>query len=477
MRALVVALALLLGGPALAQPMMVDPAKMSGIPRPDPAVPAGTITVRLIRGELANRMVGHEVELHDAKGEVKKAKTDDEGRATFSGLEGGPFRARAKDKEGVELASESITLPPAVGVRVMLVFPKGGLGSADGQGRADKTLPAGTLVVKAQDGEDKPLPGLEVVVVQGRAGEQEVKEHKGKTDDQGEARFDGLDQKPTSGYLAEVVKDGVRHAGKPFRLLGNMGSRVVIEVRPVSRDLRVLQIGQNSHFIFEVQDDAIQVMEVLRLQNLGSETVEVPGGIHLPLPSVALSAATGPQSPPQLSVSGHEAVWKGPLPPGDVMLQIAYVVAIKGDSVTLEQPTPIPFSEVNVVSEDIPGMTVSGHDVVAEGRELQGRKLKLYRGKGTPMNGRLSLTLSGLPRSDPTWRRATAGLAALIVVVMLGWAFRGPAAGASRLKLEAERDRLLDALAKLEGGGAKDKKKRDELIGKLTRVYRELDQV
>jgi hypothetical protein len=176
-------------------------------------------------------------------------------------------------------------------------------------------------------------------------------------------------------------------------------------------------------------------------------------------------------------VSGHEAVWKGPLPPGDVMLQIAYVVAIKGDSVTLEQPTPIPFSEVNVVSEDIPGMTVSGHDVVAEGRELQGRKLKLYRGKGTPMNGRLSLTLSGLPRSDPTWRRATAGLAALIVVVMLGWAFRGPAAGASRLKLEAERDRLLDALAKLEGGGAKDKKKRDELIGKLTRVYRELDQV
>src|SRR5439155_7913156 len=48
---------------ALAQPMMVDPSKMSGIPRADPQVPAGTITVRLIRGELSNRVTNHPVEL------------------------------------------------------------------------------------------------------------------------------------------------------------------------------------------------------------------------------------------------------------------------------------------------------------------------------------------------------------------------------------------------------------------------------
>ena len=52
---------------ALAQPMMIDPSKMSGIPRPDPQVPEGTITVRLIRGELSNRVVNHPVELGGAE--------------------------------------------------------------------------------------------------------------------------------------------------------------------------------------------------------------------------------------------------------------------------------------------------------------------------------------------------------------------------------------------------------------------------
>ena len=54
---------LLLCSLASAQPMMVDPSKMSGMPRPDPQVPAGTITVRLIRGSLDKRMVGVDVTL------------------------------------------------------------------------------------------------------------------------------------------------------------------------------------------------------------------------------------------------------------------------------------------------------------------------------------------------------------------------------------------------------------------------------
>ncbi|MGZ3407650.1 MAG: hypothetical protein ACXVAN_14470, partial [Polyangia bacterium] len=57
-RIVVAALLLLFSSVAMAQPMMIDPSKMSGIPRPDPQVPANTITVRLIRGELSNRMAG-----------------------------------------------------------------------------------------------------------------------------------------------------------------------------------------------------------------------------------------------------------------------------------------------------------------------------------------------------------------------------------------------------------------------------------
>ncbi|MCU1282621.1 MAG: hypothetical protein JWM53_6167, partial [bacterium] len=144
----IVALLLLSSSVALAQPMMIDPAKMSGIPRPDPQVPAGTITVRLIRGELANRMTGIDVGLADSDGKVVMQKTDDQGRATFGGLKApGPYQARATD--GIEeLTSQPIELQPSMGSRVMLVFsPKGG--AADGVARPDKALPGGTIVVRA----------------------------------------------------------------------------------------------------------------------------------------------------------------------------------------------------------------------------------------------------------------------------------------------------------------------------------------
>src|SRR4051812_561725 len=102
--------------------MMVDPSKMSGIPRPDPKVPPKTVTVRLIRGELSNRIVGMDVGLTDGKSPAIIQKTDAEGRATFSNLKGaGPYQAKATD--GVEeLASQPIELPDDMGVRVMLVF-------------------------------------------------------------------------------------------------------------------------------------------------------------------------------------------------------------------------------------------------------------------------------------------------------------------------------------------------------------------
>src|SRR5207244_4289983 len=127
-------------------------------------------------------------------------------------------------------------------------------------------------------------------------GESQVREIKGTTDEKGEARFDALDAKPTSGYLPEVIKDGTRYAGKPFRLSENVGSRVVIEVRPVTQDLSSLVMADGSHVIAEITDDALQVIEIWRLTNGGSASVEVPGGLHFPLPDKAVGATVGPQA-------------------------------------------------------------------------------------------------------------------------------------------------------------------------------------
>jgi hypothetical protein len=474
-RLLALSVALLaVAGVARAQPMMVDPSRMSGIPRPDPQVPAGTVTVRLIRGELANRLVGVDVELRDDQGAARTAKTDENGRATFSGLEGGPWVASASQGDE-QLRSQPIDLPPGVGVRVMLVFPAAGAGAPDGSGKADKTVPAGTVIVRVVDGDSKPLTGVDVVLGQARAGEDQVRERKAKTDAAGEARFEGLDAKPTSGYLAEALKDGSRYSGKPFRLSENMGARVQLEVRPVTKDLSALSIAAGSHLIVEVGDDALQVAEVLKLENTGSAPVEIAGGLRLPLPDKAVSVAVGPESPPSLSAGGHEVVWKGPIPVGDSTMQLMYVLPYHGDSVELRQRTPIPFTEVAVVTEKIDGLSVVGDRLASEERELGGRPLMLLRGPGTSPGGELSLRVTGLPHNDPTWRYLAAALALAIVVGFGLYARGGEASGELRRKLAARREHLLDELVAL-GDDPKRQKRRDELTERLAEVYRELDE-
>jgi hypothetical protein len=478
---------------AFAQPMMIDPSKMSGIPRPDPQVAEGTITVRLIRGELSNRVVNHPVELLADGKVVKTEKTNEEGRATFGGLSGGPFVARAKDGDD-ELTSQPMELQSGAGTRVMLVFKNNQPGAPDGVARADKSLPSGTAVVRAVGPDGGILPGLVVKIGQVRAGESQVVERKGKTNDLGEARFDGLDSKPTSGYLAEVEKDGTKYAGKPFKMPDNTGMLCVIQVNPVTKDLSALTIGQGSHFIFQITDDAVQVMEVLRLNNAGPTAIELPGGIHFPLPDNAVSAGPGPQVPPNFSVTGHDAVWKGALPPGDTELQLQFVLAVKGVDLDFAQRTPVAFAETAIVSEKIDGFDIEGNNLERVERELQGRMLVLYRGPGTSAGGEVRLTLKGLPHADARWRMVAAVFTILVLIAFGAYAMQGDGGiSDKRRALEQKREHLLDELVALEkkseplpSAGSdsrrspddpKRNKKREELKDKLAGLYRDLDQL
>src|SRR5258707_14358296 len=61
---------------------MPDPKQMSGIPRPVTDLPDGSISVRVIRGELSNNLTNQPVELR-VGGKVLTVKTDEGGRAQF----------------------------------------------------------------------------------------------------------------------------------------------------------------------------------------------------------------------------------------------------------------------------------------------------------------------------------------------------------------------------------------------------------
>ena len=117
---------------ALAQP---DPRQMSGIPRPDPNLSDGSITVRVIRGSFANNVAGQVVELR-AGDRVSTADTDGEGRATFLTLNPGEQVTVATELDGVVLDSLPFAAPGRGGVAVLLVGASGDPGDADARPEA-----------------------------------------------------------------------------------------------------------------------------------------------------------------------------------------------------------------------------------------------------------------------------------------------------------------------------------------------------
>ena len=99
---------------------MPDARQMSGIPRPVDDLPAGTVSVRLVRGDLSNNLVNHPVELH-VGGKVTVVATDENGRAQFDRLTpGAPLKAVAV-VDGERLESQEFAAPAGGGIRMLLV--------------------------------------------------------------------------------------------------------------------------------------------------------------------------------------------------------------------------------------------------------------------------------------------------------------------------------------------------------------------
>lgn len=112
-----------LGGSAAqlrAQFQMPDPKQMSGIPRPVDDLPDATVSVRLIRGQMTNNMVGQDVTL-EGGGKAVTVKTNEDGRAEFTGVAPGTNVKAAADVDGEHLESQTFPFPGKGGIRLLLV--------------------------------------------------------------------------------------------------------------------------------------------------------------------------------------------------------------------------------------------------------------------------------------------------------------------------------------------------------------------
>lgn len=135
--------------PVQAQFEMPDPKEMSGIPLPSRDLADGTISVRLILGALANNIIDHSVDLR-VNEEVRTAKTNENGRAQFTGVTSGMLVSVSATVDGEQLASQAFEMPAVGGVRVMLVAtpsPSPDAATSRGQGEGAATGRSGDLVL------------------------------------------------------------------------------------------------------------------------------------------------------------------------------------------------------------------------------------------------------------------------------------------------------------------------------------------
>lgn len=144
-----IALVALLAPGAAAQ--MPDPRQMSGVPLPTGEIPAGTVTVRVVRGTLSNIVTDHPVELIVGASTVS-GKTNEQGRVEFTGVAIGSRVKAVTTVDGQRLESQEISLPPNAGVRYMLVAtdPAAAQRVEEDQQRAAGPAQAGMVVLGEQ---------------------------------------------------------------------------------------------------------------------------------------------------------------------------------------------------------------------------------------------------------------------------------------------------------------------------------------
>ena len=106
--------------PSVVSAQMPDARQMSGVPLPVGDLAPGTVTVRVVRGTMTNIIANQEVELSGGPS-VMKTKTNDAGRAEFTGLAPGTRVKAIAIVNGERLESQEFPMPANGGMRVALV--------------------------------------------------------------------------------------------------------------------------------------------------------------------------------------------------------------------------------------------------------------------------------------------------------------------------------------------------------------------
>ena len=528
----------MLGGGARGPGGMPDLRVMNGKPLPDPGLAPGTVTVRVARKMPVNAVAGVEVVaiIKNPGGDLKKraANTDASGRATFEGVGAGhEFRAEVT-VDGETIKTTTFTMPAAGGIRTMLIAglgpaPAGGAGDDEGQGQGDDgsegagareagtfmgattgaavpapDLPGKTLEVRAFDEAGHPLPNQPVRLgAAAPGGDGKLKVTNATTNAAGLARFEGLATGAGIGYAAVIDYHGMRLGTPPFTMPDAGGVRAEIRALERTSDPSVIAFGSGGRIVVQMHDEILQILEMLPIENRSTKLFDPGvGAIEIPLPKGFVNAEAG-EGERKLEVrKNHGIAVHGAIAPKTTTnneITFAFTVPFHGSTHELRQPLPNGLGATTLIIEQVGQLAVEGPGVGARiSREVSGKKYWVMPMEALDPGQTLQLVISGLPAPDYTGR-ITAGTLALLLVAASVIFARRPT-GTTRKTLIGEREKLLErreglfqqlVVAERErragavgGGGAgaggesvgqaASKDRRNQLVGKLEAVYRDL---
>jgi hypothetical protein len=127
--------ALAFAGSAALLAQMPDLRQMSGQPLPSADLPAGTVSVRVVRQTIANNVSGVAVELAPASGTSpapRSVATDAGGRAVFAAAPAGVMLKATAIVDGERLESHAFAVPGTGGLRILLAAGLGAGAAAPG---------------------------------------------------------------------------------------------------------------------------------------------------------------------------------------------------------------------------------------------------------------------------------------------------------------------------------------------------------
>ena len=356
-------------------------------------------------------------------------------------------------------------------------------------------IPVGTVTARVIRGAlTNPLPGQTVELIAPGAAPKTA-----QTDAAGRATFSGL--AAGTRVKAAVVVDGERVESQEFSVPAAGGTRLMLVATDAGLERKTAEdrglaagpavpgavaLGEQSRFVIEVGDDALNVFNILQIVNTANRSVTTSAPLVFDLPDAATGAGMLEGSAPNAVAAGKRVTVTGPFAPGNTLVQFGYSVPLGHEEIVLAQRLPAPMSQVSVLAQKIGGMQLLSPQITQR-REMaaEGQNYIVGQGGAVKAGDTLTLTLTGLPHR-PAWPRNVALVFSAVILGAGAWAAtRGavaPHQNARRGQLNARRDRLFTELAGLEAERRKGTvdapayaARRADLVTSLEDLYAELE--